>query len=75
MGDVVLVRPGERIGADGGGLIAVLGVRRPAPALGGAGHGGFTVVVGLNGLRLLRGAAWRRAMGSGARPAPPGRGR
>ncbi|MFT7837126.1 heavy metal translocating P-type ATPase [Saccharothrix sp. BKS2] len=32
----------------------------PLP-LGVAGHEGSTVVVGLNGLRLLRGAAWRRA--------------
>ncbi|MBT2225071.1 heavy metal translocating P-type ATPase [Nonomuraea sp. NEAU-A123] len=32
----------------------------PLP-LGVAGHEGSTVIVGLNGLRLLRGAAWRRA--------------
>ena len=32
----------------------------PLP-LGVAGHEGSTVVVGLNGLRLLRAAAWRRA--------------
>ncbi|WEV29379.1 heavy metal translocating P-type ATPase [Streptomyces sp. 71268] len=32
----------------------------PLP-LGVAGHEGSTVLVGLNGLRLLRGAAWRRA--------------
>lgn len=32
----------------------------PLP-LGVAGHEGSTVVVGLNGLRMLRGAAWRRA--------------
>ncbi|TFV91099.1 heavy metal translocating P-type ATPase [Blastococcus sp. CT_GayMR16] len=36
----------------------------PLP-LGVAGHEGSTIVVGLNGLRLLRGAAWRRA-GAGA---------
>lgn len=34
----------------------------PLP-LGVAGHEGSTVLVGLNGLRLLRGAAWRRAGG------------
>ncbi|WP_026412219.1 heavy metal translocating P-type ATPase [Actinomadura oligospora] len=33
----------------------------PLP-LGVAGHEGSTVIVGLNGLRLLTGAAWRRAM-------------
>ncbi len=33
----------------------------PLP-LGVAGHEGSTVIVGLNGLRLLRGAAWRRAL-------------
>jgi cation transport ATPase len=38
----------------------------PLP-LGVAGHEGSTVVVGLNGLRLLRKAAWRRA-GSHQRP-------
>jgi cation-transporting P-type ATPase J len=27
-----------------------------------AGHEGSTVVVGLNGLRLLRGSAWRKAL-------------
>jgi cation transport ATPase len=32
----------------------------PLP-LGVAGHEGSTVVVALNGLRLLRAAAWRRA--------------
>jgi cation transport ATPase len=32
----------------------------PLP-LGVAGHEGSTVIVGLNGLRLLRQAAWRRA--------------
>ena len=38
----------------------------PLP-LGVAGHEGSTVIVGLNGLRLLRSAAWRRAAGdSGA---------
>ncbi|MET8795523.1 heavy metal translocating P-type ATPase [Nocardia sp. NPDC004568] len=41
----------------------------PLP-LGVAGHEGSTIIVGLNGLRLLRGAAWRRAAGahSNARP-------
>ena len=39
----------------------------PLP-LGVAGHEGSTVVVGLNGLRLLRRTAWRRA-GAGAGPA------
>jgi heavy metal translocating P-type ATPase len=34
----------------------------PLP-LGVAGHEGSTVIVGLNGLRLLRKAAWRRAIG------------
>lgn len=34
----------------------------PLP-LGVAGHEGSTVIVGLNGLRLLRGAVWRRALG------------
>nr|WP_253774220.1 heavy metal translocating P-type ATPase [Goodfellowiella coeruleoviolacea] len=36
----------------------------PLP-LGVAGHEGSTVLVGLNGLRLLRGAAWRRASRAG----------
>lgn len=40
----------------------------PLP-LGVAGHEGSTVIVGLNGLRLLRGSAWRRA----ARSATTGR--
>ncbi|WP_330230732.1 heavy metal translocating P-type ATPase [Nocardia sp. NBC_00508] len=35
----------------------------PLP-LGVAGHEGSTVIVGLNGLRLLRGAAWERAAGN-----------
>jgi cation transport ATPase len=35
----------------------------PLP-LGVAGHEGSTVIVGLNGLRLLRRAAWRRATGT-----------
>jgi cation transport ATPase len=30
--------------------------------LGVAGHKGSTVIVGLNGLRLLRAAAWHRAI-------------
>jgi heavy metal translocating P-type ATPase len=38
----------------------------PLP-LGVLGHEGSTVIVGLNGLRLLRAAAWRRASTSGAR--------
>jgi P-type E1-E2 ATPase len=38
----------------------------PLP-LGVAGHEGSTIIVGLNGLRLLRGAAWRRAAGPGER--------
>ncbi|MEV0105180.1 heavy metal translocating P-type ATPase [Nocardia sp. NPDC050799] len=37
----------------------------PLP-LGVAGHEGSTIIVGLNGLRLLREAAWRRAMGAGS---------
>ena len=37
----------------------------PLP-LGVAGHEGSTVIVGLNGLRLLRAAAWRRAVGGAA---------
>ncbi|MFG2892459.1 heavy metal translocating P-type ATPase [Streptomyces sp. NPDC048248] len=40
----------------------------PLP-LGVLGHEGSTVIVGLNGLRLLRDAAWRRAA---AAPSPPG---
>ncbi|SFF81756.1 ATPase, P-type (transporting), HAD superfamily, subfamily IC/heavy metal translocating P-type ATPase [Actinopolymorpha cephalotaxi] len=36
----------------------------PLP-LGVAGHEGSTVIVGLNGLRLLRGAAWQRALRGG----------
>ena len=36
----------------------------PLP-LGVAGHGGSTVIVGLNGLRLLRGSAWRKALTGG----------
>ncbi|MFD7660930.1 heavy metal translocating P-type ATPase, partial [Actinosynnema sp. NPDC059797] len=40
----------------------------PLP-LGVAGHEGSTVVVGLNGLRLLRTAAWRRAHRGEGRPA------
>ena len=35
--------------------------RPPAAAPGCAGHEGSTVIVGLNGLRLLREAAWRKA--------------
>lgn len=50
----------------------------PLP-LGVAGHEGSTVIVGLNGLRLLRAAAWRRAGRDTAatsgmpRPVPNGR--
>ncbi len=40
--------------------------RLPLP-LGVLGHEGSTVVVGLNGLRLLRDAAWQRAASEGAR--------
>ncbi len=36
----------------------------PLP-LGVAGHEGSTVIVGLNGLRLLRSGAWRQALGAG----------
>jgi cation transport ATPase len=36
----------------------------PLP-LGVLGHEGSTVIVGLNGLRLLRRAAWRRALAAG----------
>ena len=43
----------------------------PVP-LGVAGHEGSTVIVGLNGLRLLRGSAWRKAL-TGARHSEPGR--
>src|SRR5205823_62561 len=39
----------------------------PLP-LGVAGHEGSTVIVGLNGLRLLRQAAWRRAAGLRVNP-------
>jgi cation transport ATPase len=51
-----------------GGFIAVLVAwdlfgDLPLP-LGVAGHEGSTVIVGLNGLRLLRSAAWRRAAGT-----------
>ncbi|MGW6728377.1 heavy metal translocating P-type ATPase [Nocardia sp. NPDC055029] len=50
-----------------GGFIGVLVVwdlvgHLPLP-LGVLGHEGSTVIVGLNGLRLLRSSAWRRAMG------------
>jgi cation transport ATPase len=38
----------------------------PLP-LGVLGHEGSTVIVGLNGLRLLRDAAWKRAASEGAR--------
>jgi heavy metal translocating P-type ATPase len=39
----------------------------PLP-LGVAGHEGSTVIVGLNGLRLLRASAWRKALNSGSTP-------
>jgi cation transport ATPase len=50
-------------------FIAVLSVwdllgHLPLP-LGVLGHEGSTVIVGLNGLRLLRAAAWRRALAAG----------
>ncbi|MGC7101883.1 heavy metal translocating P-type ATPase [Amycolatopsis lurida] len=53
------------------GFIAVLATwdlvgTLPLP-LGVAGHEGSTVIVGLNGLRLLRRAAWRRAAGQPTR--------
>jgi cation transport ATPase len=38
----------------------------PLP-LGVLGHEGSTVIVGLNGLRLLRAGAWRKAITGGAR--------
>jgi cation transport ATPase len=38
----------------------------PLP-LGVLGHEGSTVLVGLNGLRLLRAAAWRKAVTAGPR--------
>jgi len=38
----------------------------PLP-LGVLGHEGSTVIVGLNGLRLLRAAAWRKAIAGSAR--------
>lgn len=57
-------------------FITSLAVRDLAGALplplGIAGHEGSTVIVGLNGLRLLRDAAWFRApTGGGAEPARP----
>lgn len=45
-----------------------IGWALPLP-LGVAGHEGSTVIVGLNGLRLLRVAAWRPAQASAATPA------
>ena len=43
----------------------------PLP-LGVLGHEGSTVIVGLNGLRLLRATAWRKALGAGeTRTGPP----
>lgn len=62
-----------------GAFIAVLVVwdlagHLPLP-LGVAGHEGSTVIVGLNGLRLLRESAWRRARTAApARPRPSGPG-
>ena len=43
----------------------------PLP-LGVLGHEGSTVIVGLNGLRLLRAAAWRKAITSDTRYLPSG---
>ncbi|WP_329139907.1 heavy metal translocating P-type ATPase [Streptomyces sp. NBC_01476] len=43
----------------------------PLP-LGVAGHEGSTVIVGLNGLRLLRDSAWLRAAATEDGPLPPG---
>jgi cation transport ATPase len=43
----------------------------PLP-LGVAGHEGSTVIVGLNGLRLLRASAWRKAL-TGRPPSSVGR--
>jgi cation-transporting P-type ATPase J len=42
----------------------------PLP-LGVAGHEGSTVIVGLNGLRLLHSRAWRRAQGGRSQPRSP----
>ncbi|MFJ8979350.1 heavy metal translocating P-type ATPase [Streptomyces sp. NPDC102282] len=42
----------------------------PLP-LGVLGHEGSTVIVGLNGLRLLRESAWHRAAGHGTNASPP----
>ncbi|MFB8025430.1 MULTISPECIES: heavy metal translocating P-type ATPase [unclassified Streptomyces] len=44
--------------------------RLPLP-LGVLGHEGSTVIVGLNGLRLLRESAWQRATGQAANASPP----
>ncbi|GGN94806.1 putative cation-transporting P-type ATPase J [Nocardia rhizosphaerihabitans] len=57
-----------------GGFIGVLVVwdlvgHLPLP-LGVLGHEGSTVIVGLNGLRLLRSSAWRRAMGQAQADGP-----
>jgi P-type E1-E2 ATPase len=46
----------------------------PLP-LGVAGHEGSTVIVGLNGLRLLHRSAWRRAVRETSAVVPPGRAR
>ncbi len=46
----------------------------PLP-LGVLGHEGSTVIVGLNGLRLLRAAAWRKALTGSTSPTPLGRDR
>lgn len=40
----------------------------PVWTLGVLGHEGSTVIVGLNGLRLLRDAAWNRAATKGRTP-------
>ena len=39
--------------------------RPPAPAARRLGHEGSTVIVGLNGLRLLRASTWRKALNEG----------
>ncbi|MFE6189624.1 heavy metal translocating P-type ATPase [Streptomyces sp. NPDC056465] len=44
--------------------------RLPLP-LGVLGHEGSTVIVGLNGLRMLRESAWQRATGQAANASPP----
>ncbi|KOU38048.1 hypothetical protein ADK54_30045 [Streptomyces sp. WM6378] len=92
VGDTILVRPGERVGADGRVLEGASDVDQatitgePLPVakelgdevfagtlplpLGVLGHEGSTVIVGLNGLRLLRDAAWQQAVAEGTRAMP-----